>query len=66
MYAWQVLERGEWNIIGAYLGTGLTPLVTTRKHVYDKMRSIAVVHADETGLPVRGVRYGEPDFIEDV
>lgn len=58
LYAWQVLEDGQWDLIGADLGQGVFPLVTSRRHLADAMGLAAVEHHDATGLPVRKVRFG--------
>lgn len=61
LYAWQVLDDGEWNIIGTVLPGGMDPmpLVTTRPHVYEKLQMFAEAHWRATGLPVRGVKFTE-------
>jgi hypothetical protein len=72
LYCWQVLEAGEWNIIGAALPdpTGLlgpvSPLVTTRLHVAHMLGFAAVAHHDATGLLVRLARYEEPEIMREV
>jgi hypothetical protein len=67
MYAWQVLENGEWNFVGAQVGDmGMIPLVTTRERTFERMRGLAELHRITSGLPVRGVRYGEPDRVEEL
>jgi len=65
MWAWQVYEDGEWNIIGAVISDlGLQPLVTSRQTTYEMMRPLAQLHHDASGFPVRGVRYDEPNWSE--
>jgi len=65
MYAWQVHEDGQWNIIGAVISDlGLQPLVTTRQTTYEMMRPLAQLHHDASGFPVRGVWYDEPAEME--
>ena len=67
MYAWQVYEQGEWNIIGMVLPGGMdpVPMVTTRRHVADSMQAIAFQHAERTGLMVRLVEYEHPRVLEE-
>jgi hypothetical protein len=67
MWAWQVYEDGEWNLIAAEVGSiGPVPLITSRESNYELMRPIAAMHAVSSRLPVRGVRYGEPDVMEEL
>ena len=67
MWAWQVYENDEWNFVGADIGAlGMVPLVTTREGTFDLMRPLAAMHAVSSGLPVRGVRYGEPEQVEEL
>ena len=64
MFAWQVYENDQWNIIGALIGGSITPLVTMRLDNYEALRPFAELHHMTTGLPVRGARYGQPESFE--
>jgi hypothetical protein len=66
IWAWQVHENGEWNLIAAVLPgiDGMSPLVTTREHVAQLMRPIAVGHGSASGLEVRLVHYNNPTIVE--
>ena len=67
MWAWQVYEDGEWNLIAAEVGNlGPVPLITSRQSNFKLMRPIAAAHHKASGMPVRGVRYGEPDVMEEL
>lgn len=73
IFAWQVYEKGEWNLIAGSVafpegdeedgGLHDIVLVTTRRQTADMMGLIAVKHHDATGLPVRLVYYDKPVVI---
>lgn len=67
LYAWQVFENDEWNIIALVSDTPTTPisLVTTRESLASMMRSTAMRHAAMSGLPVRLARFELVETIEE-
>lgn len=57
LYAWQVLEDGDWGIIAVVVGNKLVPLVHRSPTVIQSMKPLAQEHRDETRLPVRLGRF---------
>lgn len=55
LYVWQVLEEGEWGVIGGLtLELGMLPLVTRDVSIARGfMRGVAEQHHLRTRLPVR-------------
>lgn len=66
LWAWQVLEAGEWGTISAMIpGVGHAILVSRSKAIVtDFMRPLAESHAKESGLPVRLARFALAEVVE--
>lgn len=77
IWAWQVLEDGEWGTISVYLTTPVAEaigntsrghnlvLVTRREELArGQMRDFALTHHHSSGLPIRLHRFiPDPNFI---
>lgn len=59
LWAWQVLEDGEWGTISTVIPeVGHAILVSRKKAIVTEfMRPLAESHAKESGLPVRLARF---------
>jgi hypothetical protein len=66
LWAWQVLEDGEWGTISAVIpGVGHAILVSRSKPIVTEfMRPVAESHAKESGLPVRLARFALAEVVE--
>jgi len=66
-YAWMVKEPdGSEGPVSVYMpGIGQhTPLVTAKADIARNMRVVAQAHADNSGKPVRLVRFEEAETVE--
>lgn len=57
LYAWQVLEDGDWGVIAAVVDGKPTPLVSRSLTVVSTFRQYAEQHGKTTGLTVRLARF---------
>lgn len=68
-FIWQVLQDGEWGTIAAVLPglPGLSPLQTRREEfAKGPLRSIALLHQQATGFPIRLACFRLVNVIEEV
>ena len=66
LWAWQVLEDGEWGTISTVVPeVGHAILVSRNKAIVTEfMRPLAEAHAKEFGLPVRLARFALAEVVE--
>lgn len=67
LYGWVVLEAdGTEGLVSAFVpGIGHVPLITRQENIAKKMfRPHAQAHADSTGLPVRLLKFTDPEVLE--
>lgn len=68
LYAWQVQESdGRWSMVGAVLPNmtwGHVPLIHRDLGVVRRMRELAENHAEQTGQPLRLVKFEITETLE--
>jgi len=68
LWAWEVYEQDQWGTIGASIGEGgsILPLVTRQERIATDgfFRTLATMHKERTGLPIRLARYELQEVIE--
>lgn len=68
LWAWMVQEAdGRWGIIGAIIpGVGQAQLVFGSRKTAEVMRPVAAGHHQQSGRPVRLVRFDGAAVVEDL